>query len=128
VKILKRLVGRFFNEAGIGLVESLVAIAILGVGVTAFLTDLSAGSMAVKTQNESVTARGLAQNQMEIVKAAPYDFTGTSYTPITAPSGYAVTLSIDSNLYSNEDIQKIAITVEHDNNVIITLEDYKVDR
>jgi Tfp pilus assembly protein PilV len=125
---LKKIIRRWKGEAGIGLVETLVATAILGVGVVAFITDLSAGSIAVNVQNESVIAQGLAQTQMEAIKAAPYSSTGASYTTISAPPGYAITINTNSSIYSDNQIQKITVTVTHDSNTVLTLEEYKVNR
>jgi prepilin-type N-terminal cleavage/methylation domain-containing protein len=70
---IKRIIRRFTGEAGMSLAETLVAIAILGVSAAAFITALSTGSIAVNTQDEGVTAQGLAQTQMEVIKAAAYD-------------------------------------------------------
>ncbi len=114
------------RKPGIGLVESLVAIAILGIGVTALVTDLSAGSIAVTTQNEAAIAQGLAQTQMEVTKAAPYDPAGTTYVSISAPDGYAVAINTDSDIFGDKNIQKITVAVIHDTEKVLTLEGYKV--
>jgi type II secretory pathway pseudopilin PulG len=125
---LKRVLSHFKDERGIGLVESLVAIAILGVSVTALITDLSAGSIAVNVQSDAVLAQSLAQSQLETIKGATYDTAGTSYTVISAPSGYAVSVNTNSSIYSNNNIQKITVTVTHSGNPILVVEDYKVNR
>lgn len=125
---LKRLTGGLREESGIGLVEALVAIAILGVGVTAFITDLSVGSVGVNIQSEEVVAQGLAQTQVEVIKNAEYDPTGAAYTPISAPTGYAVSVNTNSAIYSNNNIQKITVTINHSGSDIFTIEDYKVNR
>ncbi len=114
------------RKPGIGLVESLVAIAILGIGVTALITDLSAGSIAVTTQNEAAVAQGLAQTQMEVTKAAPYDPAGITYASISAPEGYKVTVDTNSGIFDDKNIQKITVAIIHDTETVLTLEGYKV--
>lgn len=126
--IIKYIFFRLHRESGFGLVESLVAIAILGTGVVSFVTDLSAGSVAVNVQNEAVIAQGLAQTQMEAIKAAPYSSTGASYTPVSSPEGYAISITTNSAIYNHNNIQKITVTVTHSGNPILTLEEYKVNR
>lgn len=125
---LNNFIRCFRDEAGFSLVESLVAVAILGVSLTALISNLSVGSLAVNLQNESTLAQQLAQTQMETIKAAAYDSTGASYTLISSPEGYAVSVNTDSAIYSNSHIQKITVNVAHDGVTVITLEDYKVDR
>ncbi len=124
---LKSMMYRLREQSGIGLVEALVAIGILGVAVTAFVSDLSAGAVAVRVQNEGVIAQGLAQNQIEVIQAAAYDATGDSYPTIEAPAGYSVAVSTHS-VYGSDYLQKITIRVTHGDEPILTLEDYKVDR
>jgi type II secretory pathway pseudopilin PulG len=126
VKLIRRLTRR----RGIGLVETLVAIGILGVGVTAFVTDLSAGSIAVRVQNETTLAQGLAQTQMEVIKAAPYDKTGRSYPTVDSPDGYTISIAsapVEGN-ENQKQIQHVSITIRHNENAILTLEGYKVNR
>ena len=49
--------------------ETLVAVAILGTSVVAFVVALSAGSIAVGEQDEIAVAQGLAQTQLEYTKS-----------------------------------------------------------
>jgi type II secretory pathway pseudopilin PulG len=130
--LLKYIIGRLGDQAGIGLVETLVAIALLGVAMTSFVTDLSAGTIAVKIQNENTTAQGLAQTQMEVIKAAPYDKSGKSYRAVEAPEGYDIDIAIDPAVdekgNDKKTIQKVSVTILHNGEAIITLEDFKVNR
>ena len=61
------------DERGLGLVESLAAVAILGVVVAAFVVALSSGTIAVRKGDQEVVAQSLAQTQLEYVKGYPYD-------------------------------------------------------
>ncbi len=143
------------NERGIGLIEVLVALAILGVVAVAFLGGLATASKAVYIADVRTNAESLARSQMEHIKNQDYsstnvdwDYTvtdsGRSFTtqppdwwgpgspgnpPLLASNyaGFSVYASADEDA-ANEGIQKITVTVKHLDEVKITLEDYKVDR
>lgn len=125
---LNRVVFCLREEVGMSLVEALVAIAILSIGLTTFTLALSAGSISVASQDEVTVAQRLAQTQIESIKAATYDSTGASYSLISTPTGYSVSFTVDSAIYTNSDIQKVSVTVNHDGNPVLVTEDYKVNR
>jgi type II secretory pathway pseudopilin PulG len=116
------------DQKGIGLVETLVAIAILGVTAVTFMTALSAGSNSVNVMQKQATGQELAMTQMETIKAANYDVTGNSYTALDAPAGYQINIETASNIYTDTDIQKITVEVSYDNETVSRLENYKVNR
>lgn len=146
------------NEKGFSLLEVMVAIALIGIIAVAFLGGLSTASKAVFIADERATAESLARSQMEYVKEQDYGDAPWSYelppnTPSNPPSwwathaptfpegydGYTVNVSatplLDNKGVILKDIQKITITVYHNNKPIITstsgnytLEDYKVHR
>ncbi|MBN1191523.1 MAG: type II secretion system protein [Dehalococcoidales bacterium] len=116
------------GERGMTLVETLVAIAILGVIVTTFVPALSAGAISVSAQAEDARVQGLARSQMEMIKAADYDPGGFSYPGIDTPAGYAVNVIADSSLYGSGNIQKITVNVSREGSLIYSLEGYKANR
>lgn len=115
------------ENLGFTLVESLVAIAILGVSAAAFITDLSSGSLAVRTLDEQVTTQQLLQTQMEVIKAATFDSTGTSYTRLSVPSGYTLNVTV-VQINTDSHIQNITLSAYYNGSLSGTLENYKVDR
>jgi type II secretory pathway pseudopilin PulG len=116
----------FGQESGMGLVESLVAIAILGVSAVSFITSLSAGAISVKDLNEQAIAQQLLTSQMEELKGVSYDLSGRSYPIIKVPEGYDLTLTVNSSIYTNTNIQKITAVVWHDGSQVSQIENYKV--
>ena len=130
------------DQRGLGLVESLVAVAILGVAVVAFIVALSTGSIAVREGGKEVVAQSLARTQLEYVKNYPYDPAAASYpyvytydetynpNPITLPEGYDISVVVSSipEADGDSDIQKIAVTISLGDENILTVEDYKVNR
>jgi type II secretory pathway pseudopilin PulG len=130
------------KERGIGLVESLVAVAILGTAGVAFVLSLSTGAIAVRESDQETVAQSLARAQLEYVKNYPYHAAPTSYpyvytydktynpSPVTLPEGYDISLSASTILQAggNSDIQKITVIISRNGEDILTIADYKVKR
>jgi type II secretory pathway pseudopilin PulG len=125
---LARIKNRAQGQMGLGLVETLVAVAILGTSVVAFVAALSAGSIAVGDQDEEVVAQGLAQTQLEYTKSYPYDPEATTYPTVATPEGYVISVDVASIPDTDADIQKITVTISRESEDLITIEDYKVNR
>ena len=116
------------GETGSSLLETIVALALLGIIGVAFLGALATGSNARLIADEHVSARILAESQMEDIKKQIYlpSYTATESILAEYP-GYSIpNLQVDNSLGNG--IQKITITVRHHNKDIHTLESYKADR
>ena len=73
MKWLVREASRFFRgQRGISLIETLVALSILGAVAVVFLSSLTGASRAAFIIDEQSTAESLARSQMEWVKNASY--------------------------------------------------------
>ena len=116
------------NQKGLGLIETLVAVAILGTSVVAFVAALSAGTIAVNEQDEEVVAQRLAQSQIEYTKGYAYDSGAGTYPTVTSPAGYTIIVVVNTVPNADSDIQKITVTIRRDGEDIFTIEDYKVNR
>lgn len=125
---LARVKNRAHGQKGLGLVETLVAVAILGTSVVAFVAALSAGSIAVGEQDEKVVAQSLAQTQLEYTKSYLYDPEATTYPTVDTPEDYIISVNVTSIPDTDADIQKITVTISRDSENILTVEDYKVNR
>jgi Tfp pilus assembly protein PilV len=115
-------------QAGVGLVETLVAVAILGVTLVTLLAAISTGSIGVATTEERVSAENLARSQLEYAKSQPYSTAPASYATVTPPAGYAISADAISIPEGDSSVQKITVTVTRDGDTLLTVEDYKVDR
>jgi len=114
------------NEKGASLIETVVALALLGIIAVAFLSGLATASKALFITDEQATAKNLAGSQMEIVKKQSYSL---SYTPAPIPSEYVgYSATIDTELLMDGNMQKITVTIERNGKKVTTLEDYKVNR
>jgi type II secretory pathway pseudopilin PulG len=116
------------DERGIGLAESLVSIAIIGVTAVTFITALSTGVLAVRESDQEAVAQQLARTQLEYLKSLPYDATGDTYLTVDTPSGYIISLETDAFIYADTDIQELTVTVHRDGESILTVAAYKVKR
>jgi len=117
-----------WDERGFGLVETLAAVAILGVAVVAFVGGLSSGTIAVREANQELVAQSLAQTQLEYVKDYPYEPAATTYPIVGTTEGYFICVEVGSIPDTDTDIQKITVTISRDEEDILTVEDYKVNR
>ena len=123
-----RLKKGYVKQLGLGLVETLVSVAILGTSVVAFVVALSTGSIAVGHQEREVTAQGLAQSQMESTKSYPFDPGAVTYPAITAPAGYSIDVRVAPVPDADADIQKITVTISQEEQALLSVADYKMNR
>ncbi len=131
---ISSILGR--SEAGVSLIETLIALALLGLIAVAFLSGLVTVSKATILADERATAESLARSAMEYVKAAPYADSYSAPTPGGEDySGYLPTIGVESLPDPNEPpygllvgIQKITVTIEHDDESVLVVEGYKVKR
>jgi hypothetical protein len=115
------------SQQGIGLVETLVAVAILGTAIVTFITALSTGAISVGENGQETTAQRLAQSQLEYTQNLAFDLTG-AYPVIAAPAGYSLALTAGSVTGTDVNLQKITVTVLHDGANVFTVSGYKVKR
>ncbi len=125
---LLRLKNQLNSQTGIGLVETLMAVAILGTSVVAFVVALSVGSLTVNEQNRETIAQGLAQSQMEYTKNYAFSPGVTTYPILAVPATYSVSVNVAAVPSADTNIQKITVTVLKDGVNILTISDYKVKR
>jgi prepilin-type N-terminal cleavage/methylation domain-containing protein len=119
---------RLRSEAGFGLVESLVALAILGSALVVFLGGMSTGLLSTSQSDRLSTAHELARSQMEFTKADAYDAPPHTYAPVAAPAGYTVTSEAAAVSGADAEIELITVRVTHGGSVVYSLEGYKVHR
>jgi type II secretory pathway pseudopilin PulG len=88
------------GQRGIGLLETIIAVAILGLIGTSILTALNTNAKATRTLDEHVVATNLATAYIEAIKAMDYYTNVQDYldnekvTSITIPPQYIVNVDI----------------------------------
>ncbi len=133
MRLLRRLRISTCRESGVSLLETAVALAILGIIAVTFLSGLVTTSKAAFIADERATAWSLAQSQMECAKSATYEYGVTEYSPAPIPiswdyTNYSANITAVPLHVGDDGIQKITVTVNHSGEEIIILEGYKVYR
>ena len=134
------------GQEGQGLIEVLIAVAILGIVAVAFLSALTTASSALILADERTIAESLARSELEYIKNSAYNTNNPpqySLDPaIDIPDGYnidieAVRLDPEDDGTENDDgIQKITVEVYRqdgltpspEDKLILSTADYKVNR
>ena len=119
---------RLSSEAGVTLIESLVAVALLGGALGVFLTGISTGAIATNSSDGLSTAHQLARSQLEYAKTLPYQPPPAAYPTVTPPQGFTVGTTTSSVAGGDADIELIAVEVMRDGAVVYRLEGLRVNR
>lgn len=131
--LIRRLRVSTNRESGVTLIETLVALAILGTISVTFLSGLTTAGKAVFIADERAKAESLAQSQMEWIKNSAYVDDASEYTPAIIPTdkgyiNYSAIIDVEPLHDPDLGIQKIIITIIHSSDNVVQLTSYKVDR
>jgi Tfp pilus assembly protein PilV len=122
------------NSRGFTQLEVVISVALLGGIALALVSAISTAAIALTITDERTTAESLTRSQLEFVKNQPYDDINNppQYMPLPeVPNGYDIVTTTErldpcNDGTANDDgIQKITITVKHDDKEVITIENYK---
>lgn len=130
--------GFFQGQRGFGLLEVLVAVAILGLIGTVLMQALSSNSRATKILDEQVVASNLIGNYFEAIFDSPYALTyPKAGDDVSIPFQYSVAVNTkcssdgttfnDCTANETETLQKITITVSQGGKAILSLCTYRSD-
>jgi prepilin-type N-terminal cleavage/methylation domain-containing protein len=122
------MIARARSERGVTLVETLIAVAVLGIAIVVFVAGLSTGTVSTSHSERLSTAHELARSQMEHTKDATYNAAPYAYPTVVPPAGYTVTSNAGAIPLGDTSIQLITVEVSDAAGVLFTLEGYKVDR
>ena len=131
VRMLSQYSGKFKlhrDEKGVALVESLIAVAIMGTAVITLIISLATGSIAIRETDKEVVAQSLARTQLEYIKGYTYDPDATTYPTVSTPPGYTISVGVSSTPDADPDIQKVTANISREGTLILAIEDYKVNR
>jgi len=121
------------GESGISLLETLVALAVLGTIAVTFLNGMVISTKAAFTTDKQATAESLARSQVEWIQDTAYTANTSQYSIASIPEGkdyvyYSANIIVESLNNPDDGIQKITAIVYYQNEEIVKLEGYKVDR
>ncbi len=122
-KKMKRILG---GEKGVSLVETLIAIGLLGIIGGSLMSGMMGIYKATPIVSEQDIGKRLAQSQLETILEMPY---ALSYSPVPIPSIYpGYTAGISTDPFRDSNIEKITVTITHNDKEVATLETYKINR
>lgn len=116
------------RESGLSLIDTLVALAILGTAAAAFVAAIGTGSMTAGDVKRDVIVQSLARSQLEYVKDLPFDENTKDYPSITTPNGYSISVDVRNIPTADKEIQVITVTVSQSGETLLIVEEYKVNR
>lgn len=116
------------SERGVTLVETLIAVAVLGIAIVVFVAGLSTGTLSTTKIDRLSTAHALARSQMEHTKNEAYTAAPHVYPSVTTPTGFSVSSEATSIALGDAAVQRITVEVSDATGVVYTLEGYKVNR
>jgi prepilin-type N-terminal cleavage/methylation domain-containing protein len=116
------------SERGVTLVETLIAVAVLGIAIVVFVAGLSTGTLSTTKVDRLATAHELARSQMEHTKNEPYNVAPFTYPSVSPPAGFSVSSEATSVALGDAAVQLVTVEVSDAAGVVYTLEGYKVDR
>jgi type II secretory pathway pseudopilin PulG len=89
------------NEEGFGLVELLVAVAVLTIALLALMAGYDTAAVSLRSSSSRIAASALADAQMELFSSLPYTSMGLDTTTLAAVEN-AASASYDSRYVSDE--------------------------
>jgi len=122
------------GQNGAGLVEQVVALALLAVILVVLLQALSTAFLASGEARDRVTMLNLAQTQLEDAKGRPYQ---SAYPTVTPPEGYSIALpeAMPVGTYTLPDgtplpdtLQELTVTVTGIKGSTLSISTYKARR
>jgi len=139
------------SEKGVTFIEVLIALLVLSIFSGAFLMGLATSSRAVIMADEKTTAESLARCQLESIKiqqyvpaadgdVAVYDLTGSSSpgyniysigrddAEVAGVVGVPWDTSSNTAVGIDAGLQRVKLVIKHGEDIVLTIEDYKVDR
>jgi type II secretory pathway pseudopilin PulG len=119
------------SEKGLSTLEVLLAIVILGVVAVTFLGSVGTGTQATVITREQATAESLIRSQAEYVKGYGYQYGASEYPvdpTLTLPADWTVSTSVVPVHGSDDGLQEVTVSAEHQDETVLSIVIYKVAR
>ena len=93
------------DDKGFAFIETIVAIALLGVVAVIFLGGIGTATSATVVADEQATAESLARSEIEYIKSCAYQYFTAEYPidpVLDIPDGWTAEIKIEGNGWSEE--------------------------
>jgi prepilin-type N-terminal cleavage/methylation domain-containing protein len=114
------------REKGLTLIETTVALAVLGIMAVAFLGGLGTSFKAASVNNRQATAETLVVGEIEYIKSGNYTSEYSVDPVLDIPAGWSVPTPTVELI--NTGIQKVNVKAVHNGEEILSIYTYKVNR
>ncbi len=137
-KRLWKIVTAAGEQSGVMLIDTVVALALLGIFGVVFLSAISTSTITMASIEDKVNVDNLVRAQMEYTKSAnislSYNYQaldqldpGNPYA-ITVPNGYSIGVAAAALHNPDDGIQEITVTIYRNGNSELVTKGYKVNR
>jgi len=118
------------KERGSSLIETLVALAILGTIAVCFLSAISSALMQSGKISGYCTAENLARNQVEDIRSMQYSINNSYPITVSEPPGYETVVNVTniSPVDYPDTIQTVVVKVFRSEVKLFEIETFKVNR
>ena len=120
------------NQKGFALIETIVALAILGTAALAVLSGLATSSKATIINERRATAESLVRSEIEYVKNCAYQVSAIQYPAdpsLTIPTGWSVPQPGVQPVHATDDgLQQVTVSASFQGNPVLSLTVYKANR
>lgn len=116
------------SQQGAGLLETVLAVAILGTAAVAMGAGLSTGLLAIREAQEQATVEQIARSQAEYLKTLPYLVPPASYATVASPASDFTLTASAAQAEGDDRLSLVTITVYRNGQPVATVETYKTDR
>ncbi len=120
------------SELGFSLMETLVALAILGIVAAIFLSGMATTTKANIVTDKKATAESLVFGEIEYVKNYEYQLDASDYPvdpALIIPEGWVVPQPVVALVHATDDgVQKVTVTAQYNGESVLSVDLYKVDR
>jgi Tfp pilus assembly protein PilV len=125
------------DQRGVGLVESLVSSALLGIALMALVASLSTFAIASRDAEDRAIGQAVARAQAARISAAPYQANGDYSAYYEAlPSGFSRSIAVTwwdgtsawSGSQNANGLQKVALTISQGGSPLATIDFPKASR
>ena len=132
-KPLRLFLNRFHNsQKGISLIETVIAVAILGLVSVTFLSGMATGTKATSIASEQAVAECLIRSEAEYVKRCGYQYYASEYPvdpTLTIPEGWTVPAPSVVPVHATDDgMQEVTISAQRHGETVLSIIIYKVAR